>query len=262
MALTHSRSRMKAVFVVLFILVVQVFPQQKPQPILVDEFGENCSEDVMARIDSLLIQMNNLTAKGVVLFHGRTDSEGRNLKLADYIARYPTRPAVLLPELPIVRGENRNEQFIQFWLVPDGAESPKPDRPFVPNAYTETTLFDRSPVGFHRWTGTLDIYHDGFYENGCNFSPNRSVFADILSDNKDLNAYLIVYTDSETRKDGLKLASWALIDLVKNSKVPRSRVRAIYGGTREESEIEFWLVPKGHPSPAARPNLKPVRSYQ
>ncbi|HQZ98254.1 MAG TPA: hypothetical protein PLP21_18185 [Pyrinomonadaceae bacterium] len=253
---------MKTAFVALLVLAINAFPQKSLEAIPVDEFGEVCSEDLMARMDNFLNQINNNpTARGVVIFHGRTDTEGRNQKLADYIARRPTRPGIELPRLPIIRGENRSKQFIQFWLVPAGAPEPKPDRPHLPNAYTETSLFDRSPVGFHRWEGVLDIYDDGFYDLGCNFSPNKDVFAEILNANRNVNAVLIVYTDAETRKDGLKLASWAINDLVKNHKVSRSRVRAIFGGLRKEAEIEFWLVPKGKPNPAARPNLDPIRSF-
>jgi hypothetical protein len=253
---------MRTALVLLLIFTINALSQKTSEAIPVDEFGDVCSEDLMARMDNFMIQINNNpTARGLVVFHGRTDTEGRNLKLADYIARRPTRPGVGLPKLPIIRGENRNKQLIQFWLVPPGAPEPKPDRPYVPSTYAETTLFDRSPVRFHRWEGVLDIYVDGFYDLGCDFSPNRKVLSEILRMNEDLNAYLVVYTDSENRKDGLKLASWALNDLVKNHKVSRSRVRAIFGGLRKESEIEFWLVPKGKPSPKARPNLDPIRNF-
>lgn len=253
---------MKTAFVALLVLAINGFPQTSPAPIPVDEFGEVCSEDLMARMDNFQIQINNNpTARGVVVFHGRTDTEGRNQKLSDYIERRPTRPGVGLPRLSIIRGENRSKQLIQFWLVPAGVLEPKPDRPYLPNAYTETTLFDRSAVGFHRWEGVLDIYDDGFYDLGCNFSPNKTVFSEILRTNGNLNAFLIVYADSKTRKDGLRLASWALNDLVRNHKVSRSRVRAIFGGLRKESEIELWLVPEGKLNPTARPNLDPIRSF-
>lgn len=239
------------------------FSQTEQKAFLVDEFGEVCSEELMARIDNFLIQIsNNSSAKPLVLFYGREDTQGRNRKLADYIARYPARPGAGRPILNVVRGKDKTAQRIQFWLIPEGADEPKPDAPFNPTSYTKATLFDRAPVGFHRWSGPLDIYDDGFYDLGCNFSPDRETFAKILDENTNLNGFLIVYTEKRIAKTGLRLASFALNDLVGNFNIPRRRIRAVYGGTRKVAEIEFWLVPRGSTKPPIRNDLPPIRSFR
>jgi hypothetical protein len=66
------------------------------------------------------------------------------------------------------------------------------------------------------------------------------------AENKDLNGYLLVYTGFGKGADrGRRMAAFAVNDLVRNYHVPRTRLRAVYAGHREQPEIEFWLVPKG-----------------
>jgi len=240
------------------------FGQDTVAPVLLDEFSEVCSEDLMARMDNLFIQLaNNPSARAVVILHGRQDMEGRSQELSRYISTvYPNRRRYDASRLNVLRGASQEKQLVQFWVVPPGTEDPRPEKAFVPNDYAQSTLFDRARTDFHRWDGTLDIYNDGFLDLGCDFSPNRGLFAKILKENKTLSAFLIVYTaEKRNAGRGVRIASFALNDLVKNFGVPRSRVRAIYGGARKEPEIEFWLVPRGQRPPPARRNLPPVRSF-
>lgn len=249
---------MKVFFIILFLLSVNsVLGQEIPRASLVDEFGRACSEDLMARMDNFFIQLNNNPdAQGFILFYGASDAEGRNLKFVNYMTRfYPIR-RFDGSRLTTVRGESRAEQLVQFWIVPRGATPPKPEKPFIPDRYTRTTLFDRSWIGFQRWSGGLEIYDDGFFDLGCNFSPNERAFANILKANSNLHAYLMIYTETDKKSVyGLRLASFALNQFVKEYRVERSRVRAVYGGKRKKAEIEFWFVPKGEQSPPRTSDL-------
>ncbi len=252
----------RLVLAVLLVFISIGNGQEPPKPLLVDEVGEVCSEDLMARMDNFMVQLNtNPTAKGVVIFHGRNDTHGRNQLLSRYIStRYPAMRGFDSSRLRLLEGETREEQMIQFWIVPAGAKE-LVYKPYGAASYSESILFDRAWVGFNRWAGSLDIYSDGFYDLGCDFPPNRALFAKIVRENPHLDAFLIVYTSPENRSRGVRLASFALNDLVGNFKVPRKRIRAINGGTRKEPEIELWLIPRGQRPPRPDSSKPPINDF-
>jgi hypothetical protein len=146
---------------------------------------------------------------------------------------------------------------IQFWIVPAGADVPKPEKEFAEQKITSTTLFDKNWADFNRDYGKLDIYSNGFLDLGCEFSPNVREFAKMLISNPELTGYLVIYTKfGKGIKHGNQVASFAVNDLVRNYSAPRNRLKTIYGGNRDEPEIELWLVPKGDKPPIPKPDSK------
>ncbi len=75
---------MKKLFLLIILLIPNLsFGQEKPNAVLVDEFGKLCSEDIMARNDNFYIQVNaNPKANGVILYYGDQDTVGGDIKLA------------------------------------------------------------------------------------------------------------------------------------------------------------------------------------
>jgi hypothetical protein len=254
------KSRKSFLFLIILLASFQIsFGQEKPKAYLIDEFGKPCSEDLMARYDGFLIQLNqNPLAIGYIIFYGDDELEGRNLNFITYLTLiYPQAHRLDKSRIVLIRGENRAEMKIQFWLVPAGANPPKPEREFVEEKITSTSLFDRNRAEFNRWSGRLDIYYDGFLDLGCEFRPNVGEFANTLLSNPELTGYLIVYTEfGKGIKYGNRVASFAVVDLMNDYKVPRNRLKTIYGGNREEPEIELWFVPKGDKPPTPKPVLK------
>lgn len=235
-----------------FIFFQNNFSQENPVPVLIDEFGKICSEDLMARYDNFLFTINrHPDAIGYFVFYGDKSVEGRNLNFIKYLTKYyPEIRGFDNSRFILSRGENRDEMKVQFWLVPAGTTPPKPNKEFVEVKYTSATLFDKNWADFNRWSGELDIYSNGFLELGCEFSPNVAVFAKEILSNPDLIGYLIVYTQfGKGVKRANQVGNFALKDLIKYHKVPRKRLRAIYGGNRNEPEIELWLVPKADAPP-------------
>jgi hypothetical protein len=161
--------------------------------------------------------------------------------------------------LIVVRGANRSTDRTQFWLLPPGAASPEPEQPFVQPNVTATTLFDKSWADFHKPYGKLEIYSNSFYDLGCDFSPNVAEFSNILLNNQELTGYIVVYTKfGQGKKRGNRVGNFAVQDLIKNHKIPKNRLKMIYGGNRREPELELWLVPTGDqpPTPAPDPKLE------
>lgn len=247
----------------IFFVTAQIcFAQETPKAELIDEFGKICSEDLMARIDGFVgILSNDPTAKGNIVFYGDESVEGRNINFINYLTKiYPQVRGFDNSKFIFTRGENRSEMQIQFWIVPDGAKSPDIVKPFVEQKFLSTIQFDRNWAKFNRDSGELNIYSNGFLELGCEFSPNVRDFAKILLSNSELTGYLVVYTEfGKGAKYGNRIASFAVVDLMNNYKVPRKRLKTIYGGNRKNPEMEFWFVPKGEKPPIPLPDSKPQK---
>lgn len=247
-----QRKGMKAqkillVLICLFAVSQFSFGQKKPQAVLLDEFGKICSEDLMARFDGYFYQLNSdPTAIGYFIFNGDESAEGRNLNFIYYLSEfYPKMRGFDKTRLALLRGKNQGEMKVQFWVVSAGANPPQPQNKFISEKIISTTLFDKSWADFNKDYGKLDVYSKGFLDLGCDFSPNRSAFAKTLLSNDELTGYLIIYTKfGKNKKYADRIANFALRELTKTFKVPRNRLKTIYGGNREEPGIEFWFVPK------------------
>ncbi len=254
----------KILIAVFFVLAFSPlgFGQEKPKAQLSAELGKICSEYLMAHYDLFLADLQNHPGDlGYIVFYGDRSLEGINLNYIRFVGvNYPRFRGFPIERLIIARGADRDEMKIQLWRVPPGAELPEPERKFVAEKIAATTLFDRNWADFHKSiTNEFGIYSNNFYEaNGCDFSPNAVDFADILLKNPELTGYLIVYGkigNGKRRAD--RVAAFAVDDLVRNYKVPRTRLKAVYGGNRREPEIELWFVPRGEKPPA--PDQKPKK---
>lgn len=250
-------------FIAILLLVFGggVKSQEPPNAILVEEVGITCSEDLMARYDYFLGKLRSQpSAKGLLLFYGDRTSEGRNLNLWRFLTRfYPQVRQFDRLGLQFVRGANIEETKIQFWIVPPGADSPTPNAPFQPTRITTTTRYDVVAADFHSHKGKTYLYFDGFYELGCDFGPNKVGFVDQLRKDKSLIGYLVIYTEpGKDQQYGERVAKFAVNDLLKNFRIPRTSIRTIYGGNRKNPEIEFWLVPSGDKLPIRQIEKEPA----
>lgn len=229
--------------------------EQAPEAVLIDEFPKICSEDLMARYDGFMSELqNNPSAMGYIVLYGDSSAEGRNLNFIWYLTDfYPRIRGFDKSRIQLMRGANETKMKVQFWLVPAGAEAPSPDKKFIEEEITSTTLFDKNWADFNKWSGALDIYSNGFLELGCEFSPNRAAFAKTLLEKPELKGYVVIYTEfGKSKKYAERIGKFAVNELVKAYKMPRNRLVTVYGGNRKEPEIELWFVPKnGNPPPLA-----------
>jgi hypothetical protein len=237
-----------------------VFSQETNKAVLIDEFGKLCSEDFMARADQFYIHLqNDPNAIGYIVFTGDRKFEGRNVYWVNAMTVwYPRIMKRDLSRIVLVRGENQDDMKVQFWLVPAGATPPKPDKEFKPSVITETILFDRGWADLHLDESKhLEIYSNGFFDNGCEFPPNVGALARTLLENPDLTGYLITYTKfGRGARRGIQVGRFAVNNLGKEHKIPRKRLKMIYGGSRKQAEVELWLVPKGQKPPIPTPGKK------
>jgi hypothetical protein len=258
------KSQKVLAFLVTLLISLQICEaQEKTEALLIDEFDKLCSEEVMARYDSFLGELgNNPSAMGYFVFYGDAQREGGNLNFIAFLKDiYPDSRRFDKTRLAVVRGANRPQMHVQFWVVPPGAEAPTPEKEFLREKINSTKIFDKNWADFYKdYGGTTEIYSSSFLELGCEFAPNVREFAKILLADAELTGYLVVYTKfGKGAKRGNQVAAFAVNDLVKNYKAPRSRLRTIYGGSREKPELELWLVPKGDKPPVPKPESKPIK---
>jgi len=223
--------------------------RQNSEPILIDEFGKVCSEDFSARYDAFANALyNEPQSHAFIIFYGDKSSEGTNLNFIKVLSYYGVVNRGLdKSRITIFRGENMNEMQTQFWLVRDKSKLPETGNAFQSEKIKTTSLFDKGYADFYQSEGKLEIYADGFSDLGCEFSPNVGEFAGSLLSDENLTGYLVIYGNKKARAE--KIVKFAVDDLLKNHKIPRNRLKTIYGGKSEEPQIEFWFVPKNDKPP-------------
>ena len=87
-----------------------------------------------------------------------------------------------------------------------------------------------------------------------------SYFIKVLRNDSALRGTIIYYADGEQYDLGKaqKLMTEFLQTYKEKFDMDLSRVNLVYGGYREQTEIEYWIVPKGAKEPQPKPEVKKV----
>jgi hypothetical protein len=102
--------------------------QDKPKPVLFDSFNYSNSEDASARIDNWRNELNNTPQNTgfVVVYGGQNGKRGeveahlRGIKQAFRLKGIDEKRII------ISKGGYREKLTVEFWIVPQGANSPTP----------------------------------------------------------------------------------------------------------------------------------------
>jgi hypothetical protein len=116
----------RVLFLILIVTSSFAFGQTEENPVAkkIDEFGVNPDGYVKMVIDSFYVELgNNPTAQGIILNYG-TDNEiahrEKQIAKAIMLRRYDGS------RITVVRAGFWKELKTEFWVVPSGAEKPKP----------------------------------------------------------------------------------------------------------------------------------------
>lgn len=132
-----------------------VNPGNPKTAILVDEFGRVGDCDLSARVDNLFLQIqNNEGASGYVIAYagvGFLPSQRDNHPMLARIKKQMAFRRYDETSLVMVNGGFREEQGVEFFLVPRGASPPEP---------TNTVEKPQIPSGTHLWGQSAIAYLD------------------------------------------------------------------------------------------------------
>lgn len=284
----------------------------------VDEFGGIGNCDLSARLDNFFITLqNNSALKGVVITYQRTTVlpayyEASTFNLyQNYISYRRFDPS----RIEFIDGGFRIERTTELWIVPPGAEMPKPTqtipKPKLPK--NKTFLFDRNNVE-QRFYETLELginyntYLDEFllavvkaereaeqktleeeWKSENSEEPQTieeeteteqpktpeeveaekffwlsKKFGEVIKNQKDASGVMIFYADDQVYDIG-KLQTF--IDegrrkIARESKTPVSKIQILFGGYRQYTEVEFWIMPKNGKFPDFKPDERPVEETE
>ena len=211
-----------------------------------------CSEELVARMDTFLAELSKTpSSNGVIIFEGKSNDEGRNLTYFHILESHTKQRQFDPARISYVRAANGNKMVMYYWIVPNGAQAPKPASPFRAEPISSPVHFETAWADWRKFAGTeWTIYSNSFADWGCEANPNMRAFAEILRSNPHLVGYVIIYTKFGARRSRAnKVSSFAIKELTREYKVPKAQLRTIFGGGRAEPQMELWFVPKGQRLP-------------
>lgn len=95
-----------------------------PTAVLYEEFRFHNLEYLQMMLDHLFAELNNNpSSQGFIMTYPETD---RQYPQIERVIKNWTRVRRFDARTTIVRGEKNSKSMIQFWIVPPGAENPKP----------------------------------------------------------------------------------------------------------------------------------------
>lgn len=238
--------------------------QQQQQPAaarLVDSFGEVMITDLKARIDNFALELLQAPdAKGYVVAYGaRNRFPGWPVRNArdslQFLLDYRGIPAA---RLAVINGGLREDNRLELWVVPPGAELNV--KPFDVSLLMSG---ERTPLPFDRF-GVLERGDYFAAETDRDSYPDEgylyAYLAEVLRADPGLRACVIAYTSSRgARSADRRIAASAKAAIVKSQAVDVRRVVAVGGGRRRYKAVELWLVPPGSPLPEPTPDAFPPR---
>nr|MDQ3806038.1 hypothetical protein [Acidobacteriota bacterium] len=217
-----------------------------PRARKIDEFARAHGCDHGARLDNFAIElMNHPDATGHVIAYGPA---GEGNGTADY-RLYVTHQylvqmrGIVTERLKLINGgryKSRDESFVEFWLVPPGAEPPEPS-----SYRNDVETFKGKFSEYEAW----DSFEWGEATGPGTGNSPLAGFADVLRSQPETQAYVVVYHGPESAPGAWRRVADGEVAALKGQGVAGERVRVIFGGYGEKLKIQRWVLPKGAPPP-------------
>ena len=218
--------RTLAITLLLF-FTINAWSHEKPQPQLIDEFGMQQCEEMLARIDNLTVQISNNPAATAFVILRPSASNSKmmyyHLKLIESTLKWRKIQPERFKVLQAIRGGPAGGSF---WLVPPGAEEPGGE--FVELSRPQPDLTRRFIFGSEGQEDFCNTFHIEDY-------------AQLLLTNPGINGKIVIHPYSKRYR--LEEAMEWLADLDK-LKVPRNRIRVMYAKPSASPYTDFWIIPR------------------
>lgn len=241
----------KILFLILVVMSSTIFAQQtennvqkeKPKSILFDEFGKISQKELKLRTERLRKKLEEKTSKeeglrAYLIFY--TDDKTPSLKKTQEFIR-----DVLFdkcydcygfggPHLVFVEGGKLNEQKIQFWLSPRGAELPE--------------MLNNDNSNFLPKAQKMDTFGN---VSGRYFFTALDKFVEKLNQDKTLKGVVINYSGArENEQKSFAVMEEKIKGYPKlNELLSEDRITFLRGKEKDFQRTELWIVPEDAESP-------------
>ena len=206
------------------------FGQEKPEEVLIDEFGEINCDDVLGRLDNFLVALGNDPASsGYVIIYGKKENDRLSYRYRSWLRGHIKFRRFDSERVAIIRGRESENLKIQLWVIAPGANPPN-----------NTNLNWDLPFSLSKPRKFYSETNDGGY---C---PSDILirFSEILRNQPEVRGNFVIKAKS------LKAFNNRKRDLLNEfSGIPPNRLRFFY--VRNSSDtydvdnayVEYWLVP-------------------
>lgn len=218
--------------ILLSVMLVAVFgyassfvAQDRPRPVLIDEFGRIPCEDSLARLDNLMIAMANIPDSTALLEVAEvSDDPIVNLvfeaMLKDQIAGRKYDPQ----RFRFIRARNSGG-MVRLWVIPNGAPEPEVER----SDWNLVLKLGRS----RRLYPNPDVID---YSSCGSRSPDRQ-FMELLTANPAYRGNIVLREPTQTKFRNKRSEVLSLLRSIAPKRLRFFHVKS------KESDFEYWLVP-------------------
>lgn len=277
---------MRFLLLTIFLFSLTVFAQTQvaPKARMIDEFGSLGECDLGIRLENLRTELSSdETVKAKVIVYQSIDAypaeyDSNSLyrqikKQMDFLRLDDTRVA-------FINGGFRKLVGAELWIVPKGAESPKPSetlpRPIIPT--NKTFIFANRGLGLFDYEYPIEflsissrkerlklereieeqfsLTKEEFDE--LKFGWAIDSFGNLLKERETSTGLIIFYADNKyfNIKNIRKHIEEGKRRIAKNAGILTSRISIIYGGYRDYLQAEFWVIPKNGQLPKPKPEKR------
>ena len=250
--ITFQRLLLVSCLVLITLPGAQVMGQRKPSlPVArkFDEYGRVGGCDQSARLDNFVIAFqNDPTLDAYVLAYGPEGEMGGSGKsqlsiINDYLVNARGVPEDRVKMVYGGRNLDLKEPKIELWLAPHGADPPEPQ-----HVETNIETFKGKFAEQEAW--------DSFYLNLEGEATGPSVgdvtlasLADMLKQQERSQAYVVAYNGRDAVPGAWRRVAESRVNFLKQAGVQPDRIRVIYGGSLEDTTVQFWVMPQDAPPP-------------
>ena len=213
----------------------------------IDEFGRAGGCEHSAHIDNFVFElMQNADATAYVIAYGPGGSgNGSGAWRLELTRDYLTEARGVEPgRVKTLYGgpySERDVTFVEFWLVPLGAEPPTPAK-----YENDAASFKGKFADQQAWDG-LDIGSDTGPSTG---DMTLAGFAEVLKLQPKTVAYVAAYNGREDAPGAWRrVASREAESLAEQYGVAPARVKVIFAGYSEETRVQLWVADADAPPP-------------
>jgi hypothetical protein len=226
-----------------------------------DEFGDIQASDLIARLDSFALALQNepATRAFLIVYRTRRDLRGLSNRYAHRMKSYLVDSrGIEAARIVTVDGGAAECLTQELWLVPRGA-TPKPRADADADAYS----FSNSAYKFdqHYYQLPTDPVDTSYWPTAPDdLNAYLEAFAIVLRKEPRTSAYLIAYKSAQFDRPAVARTMLRREKdfLVRHFGIKSSRIKTVDGGYRKWREMELWIVPPGEYAPFA--TIKTVTS--